>query len=105
MMEQCHQIQKLMPLMDETARRDVLDGTLKVEEQQMKLAGMLQGSGISVSIGKGIGMTATRTSLSGSRPMRPCFALTSPCRRGRCSNCKKGQSFYCPSVKCARTSG
>jgi DNA-directed RNA polymerase specialized sigma24 family protein len=31
MMEQCHQIiQKLMPLMDETAPRDVLDGILKV---------------------------------------------------------------------------
>jgi len=53
MMEQCHQIiQKLMPLMDETAPRDVLDGILKVQQQQMKLAGMLQGAGISLSIGK-----------------------------------------------------
>ena len=48
MMEQCHQIiQKLMPLMDETAPRDVLDGILKVQAQQMKLAGVLQGNGIS----------------------------------------------------------
>jgi transposase-like protein len=53
MMEQCHQIiQKLMPLMDETARRDVLDDILKVQAQQMKLAGMLQGGGISVSVGR-----------------------------------------------------
>jgi hypothetical protein len=43
-----------MPLMDETARKpkDILDCILKAQ-QQMKLAGMLQGSGgISVSIGK-----------------------------------------------------
>src|SRR5215510_14151617 len=53
MMEQCHQIiQKLMPLMDVTAPRDVLDGILKVQQQQMKLAGMLQGAGISLSVGK-----------------------------------------------------
>ena len=54
MMEQCHQIiQKLMPLMDETAPKDILDGILKVQQQQMKLTGLLQGSGgISVSIDK-----------------------------------------------------
>src|SRR5258708_1606534 len=53
MMEQCHQIiQKLMPLMDETAPRDILDGILKVQQQQMKLAGMLQSGGISVSVGR-----------------------------------------------------
>jgi hypothetical protein len=46
MMEQCHQIiQKLMPLMDETATKDILDGILKVQKQQMKLAGLLQGGG------------------------------------------------------------
>jgi uncharacterized protein YpbB len=38
MMEQCHQIiQKLMPLMDETAPKDILGGILKVRQQQMKL--------------------------------------------------------------------
>jgi hypothetical protein len=54
-MTQCHQIiQKLMPLMDETAPKDILDGILKVQQQQMKLAGLLQGSGgISVSVGSG----------------------------------------------------
>jgi transposase len=53
MMEQCHQIiQKLMPLMDETAPKDILGGILKVQQQQMKLTGLLQGRGISVSIGK-----------------------------------------------------
>jgi hypothetical protein len=53
MIEQCQQIiQKLMPLMDQTAPRGVLDGILKVQAQQMKLAGMLQGAGLSVSIGK-----------------------------------------------------
>jgi len=42
-----------MLLMDETAPRDVLDGILKDQAQQMKLAGMLQGTGgISLSIGK-----------------------------------------------------
>jgi hypothetical protein len=42
MMEQCHQIiQKRMPLMDETAPRDVLDGILQVQQQQMNLAGVL----------------------------------------------------------------
>jgi hypothetical protein len=57
MMEQCHQIiQKLMPLMDETAPQDILDGILKVQQQQMKLAGLLQDSGaISVSVGNGNG--------------------------------------------------
>jgi hypothetical protein len=36
--------------MDETAPKDILDGILK--QQQMKLAGLLQGSGgISVSVG------------------------------------------------------
>ena len=40
--------------MDETAPKDILDGILKVQQQQMKLAGLLQGSGgISVSIGTG----------------------------------------------------
>jgi hypothetical protein len=44
MMERCHQImQKFLPLMDETAPKDILDGILKVQQQQMKLAGMLQG--------------------------------------------------------------
>ncbi len=36
--------------MDETAPRDVLDGILKVQQQQMKLAGMLQPT--AASIGK-----------------------------------------------------
>jgi hypothetical protein len=48
-------MQKLMPLMDETAPKDILDGILKVQAQQMKLAGMLQGSGISLSFGNGNG--------------------------------------------------
>jgi transposase len=53
MFEQCHQImQKLMPLVDETAPRDVIDSILKVQDRQMKLAGMLQGAGISLTIGK-----------------------------------------------------
>ena len=54
MFEQCHQImQKLMPLVDETALRDVIDSILKVQDRQMKLAGMLQGSGgISRTIGR-----------------------------------------------------
>ena len=57
MMEQYHQlIQKLMPLIDETAPKDILDGIRKVQQQQMKLAGLLQGScGISLSFGKGDG--------------------------------------------------
>jgi hypothetical protein len=41
-----------MPLMDETVPRDVLDGILKVQAHQMKLAGMLQSGGISVSVGR-----------------------------------------------------
>jgi hypothetical protein len=45
-------MQKLMPLMDETAPKDILDGILKVQAQQMKLAGMLQGSGLTVSVGR-----------------------------------------------------
>jgi hypothetical protein len=50
MMEQCNTImQKLMPLMDETAPKDILDGILKVQSQQMKLAGMLQGNGFLLS--------------------------------------------------------
>ena len=54
MMEQCDQtILKLMALMDETAPKDILDGILKVQAQQMKLAGMLQGNGISLSFGNG----------------------------------------------------
>jgi hypothetical protein len=54
MMEQCNTImQKLMPLMDETASKDILDGILKVQAQQMKLAGMLQGNGFSLSFGRG----------------------------------------------------
>ena len=57
MMEQYHQIiQKLMPLIDETAPKDILDGIRKVQQQQMKLAGLLQGSGgISLSFAKGDG--------------------------------------------------
>jgi hypothetical protein len=56
MMEQCNTImQKLMPRMDETAPKDILDGILKVQAQQMKLAGMLNGGGISLSFGKGDG--------------------------------------------------
>jgi hypothetical protein len=39
-----------MPLMDETAPKDILDGILKVQAQQMKLAGMLQGSGIAAQL-------------------------------------------------------
>jgi hypothetical protein len=56
MMEQFNTImQKLMPLMDEPAPKDILEGILKVQ-QQMKLAGLLQGSGgISLSFGKGDG--------------------------------------------------
>jgi hypothetical protein len=54
MMEQCNTImQKLMPRMDETAPKDILDGILKVQAQQMKLAGMLNGGGISLSFGNG----------------------------------------------------
>ena len=53
MFEQCHQImQKLMPLVDDTAPRDVIDSILKVQDRQMKLAGMLQGVGVSINIGK-----------------------------------------------------
>jgi hypothetical protein len=53
MFKQCHQImQKLMPLVDETAPRDVIDSILKVQDRQMKLAGMLQGVGVSINIGK-----------------------------------------------------
>ena len=53
MMEQGNTImQKLLPLVDETAPRDVIDSILKVQNQQMKLAGMLQGAGISLTIGK-----------------------------------------------------
>ena len=56
MMEQCHQIiQKLMPLMDETAPRDALDGILKVQQQQMKLARMLQGNSVSINVGGKLG--------------------------------------------------
>jgi hypothetical protein len=52
MMEQCHQIiQKLMPLMDETALRDALDGILTVQQQQMKLARMLRGNSLSINVG------------------------------------------------------
>jgi hypothetical protein len=54
-MEPCHQIiRKLMALMDETCRAEGRSRRhiLKVQ-QQMKLAGLLQGSGgISVSIGR-----------------------------------------------------
>jgi hypothetical protein len=40
--------------MDETAPKDILDGILKVQQQQMKLAGLPQGSGgISVAAGTG----------------------------------------------------
>jgi hypothetical protein len=39
MFEQCHKfVQKLMPLTDETALRDVIDSILKVQNQQLKLA-------------------------------------------------------------------
>jgi hypothetical protein len=42
------------PLMDETAPKDILDGILKVQQQQMKRAGLLQGSGgIWDSVGNG----------------------------------------------------
>ena len=54
MMEQCNTImQKLMPLMDETAPKDILDGILKVQSQQMKLAGMLQGNGFVAELRQG----------------------------------------------------
>jgi hypothetical protein len=33
------------PLMDETAIKDILDGILKLQQQQMKRAGLLQGNG------------------------------------------------------------
>ena len=56
MMEQCNTImQKLMPPMDETAPKDILDSILKVQQRQMKLAGLLHGGGISVSVGNGSG--------------------------------------------------
>jgi len=42
-----------MPLVDETAPRDVIDSILKAQNQQMKLAGMLQGSSVSINLGKG----------------------------------------------------
>ena len=39
-----HQIvQKLMPLINETAPRDVVDSLLKVQNQQLRLMGMLTG--------------------------------------------------------------
>jgi hypothetical protein len=54
MFEQCHQIvQKLTLLVDETAPRDVFDSILKVQNQQMKLAGMLQVSRVFINLGKG----------------------------------------------------
>jgi DNA-directed RNA polymerase specialized sigma24 family protein len=54
MFEQCHQIiQKLMPLVDDP--RDVVDSILKVQQQQMKLAAMLQGNSVSINLGKGAG--------------------------------------------------
>jgi hypothetical protein len=34
-----------------------------------------------------------KTTSCASKPMRRCFDVMSPCRRGRCSNRKKGQSF------------
>ena len=61
-----------MPAVDERTLPDVIDSILK-QNQQMKLAGMLQGAGISLTIGKpGEGATATSTSSSASRPTRPC---------------------------------
>jgi len=54
MMEQCPSDHpEAMPLMDETAPKDILDGILRVQQQQIKLADLLQGNGgTSVSIGK-----------------------------------------------------
>ena len=85
MFEQCHQImQKLMPLVDETAPRDVIGSILKVQDRQMKLAGMLQGAGVSINIGKPARATAKRTSSCASRPTRRCSGQTNRCRRGQC---------------------
>ena len=52
---QHHHAKAHAPLIDETAPKDILDGILKVQAQQMKLAGMLQGNGFSLSFGKGDG--------------------------------------------------
>jgi hypothetical protein len=53
MVDQCDQIvQKLLPLIDETVPRDVVDSLLKVQNPQLRLMGMLQGAGITVNIGK-----------------------------------------------------
>jgi Putative ATPase subunit of terminase (gpP-like) len=54
MMEQCPSDHpEAKPLMDETAPKDILDGILRVQQQQIKLADLLQGNGgTSVSIGK-----------------------------------------------------
>ena len=42
------------PLMDETAPKDILDGIPKVQQQQMRRAGLLQGGGgIWDSVGNG----------------------------------------------------
>ena len=47
--------------MDETAPKDILDGILKVQQRQMKLAGfVLQGGSISVSVGNGSGDSDVR---------------------------------------------
>ena len=70
--------------MPETAPKDILGGILKVQQQQMKLTGLLQGRGISVSIGKPGEGDSERTLSCASRPMRRYFALTSPCRQTLC---------------------
>jgi hypothetical protein len=79
------------PLMDETAPKEILDGILKVQQQQMKRAGLLQGSGgIWDSVGNGSDDSDEDIVV---RTCARCFAQMNPCRRGRCSDWKKGQSF------------
>ena len=57
MMEQCNTImQKLMPPMDETAPKDILDGILKVQQRADEARRLAAGGGgISVSVGNGSG--------------------------------------------------
>lgn len=70
--------------MDETAPRDMIDSILKVQNQQIKLAGMLQRAGILSRSASPVRATATRTSWCASRLTRRCFVLMSRGRRGQC---------------------
>jgi hypothetical protein len=75
---------------DEPAPKDILDGILKVQQQQMKLAGLLRAAGISVFVGSG---DSDEDIVVRIKAVRPCFVPTSRRARGRCSNCKKEQCF------------